>query len=653
MLLKKIIKNVGRVIILINILIISNLNLNNINDNLLKINGYSNYSSVENISNIPKIIVNVEGINYSYSRQFGLIEVQYFINLFNGSFHPIKPSQMSSIYGLSLLCNIYITETNQNIYSISNILENRFFLCKEYINIGDKVNFGIKIYKINSTSEEIEYYQHFYFTHEFFNINQNPTLENNNKFNMNYLYKSFNELLNKIKKYKSNSNYLKKAYNLKSSFLQPPFFSLKRDIAQVEGKWYFNNLYETYFCFCNGDSCINVITFNMYNFQSCKYFFYLTIIDSNRNLYPKTDYLLSDFFDENIESSDALPLFKEMINKNLKAHYLTVSPQIYRQFCFNNVQCLTEQQMIYGIKKINGNILEKFLLLFLRLKAVIAAEKYYSIDNLFYNIDYITFIFLGHGVTYIKSFLYENYLSPKMYNKILLPPCKKFIKLALDAGWKNENIIKIGYPRWDNYDLFTNSLRKGAKSIFLMFTWRKLKKDKNLSKDYFNNLFLLLNDTHLNNQLKINNIKLFFCFHHTLKEKEMIKFNGDNIHIIEQNIISTLLKNSSLIITDFSSILFDAIVQRKPLILFIPDGLDPNLEDIYVNEYYEIINKIRNGTIYLYEVFFHLNKAINKIIYYIKNDFILENEKLEFYKKFRLKNSKNTKKLIKYLNHLK
>ena len=87
---------------------------------------------MENISNIPKIIVNVEGINYSYSRQFGLIEVQYFINLFNGNFHPIKPSQMSSIYGLSLLCNIYITETNQNIYSISNFLENRFFLCKEY-----------------------------------------------------------------------------------------------------------------------------------------------------------------------------------------------------------------------------------------------------------------------------------------------------------------------------------------------------------------------------------------------------------------------------------------------------------------------------------------------------------------------------------------
>ena len=46
--------------------------------------------------------------------------------------------------------------------------------------------------------------------------------------------------------------------------------------------------------------------------------------------------------------------------------------------------------------------------LILRMKVVIAVDEYDCIDNLFYNIDYITFIFLGHGVTYIKSFLYNN-----------------------------------------------------------------------------------------------------------------------------------------------------------------------------------------------------------------------------------------------------
>ena len=263
----------------------------------------------------------------------------------------------------------------------------------------------------------------------------------------------------------------------------------------------------------------------------------------------------------------------------------------------------------------------------------------------------MTYIFLGHGVTYIKSYLYKDYLSPKVYNKILLPPNKIFIKLALNAGWKNEDIIKIGYPRSDVYN--TQTFTKEKKSIFLMFTWRRLQKGKNISDDYFNNLYSLINNRKLNNQLNKHDIKLFFCYHHALKNKKNSKINNDNIRIIEQNNISTILKNSSLIITDFSSIIFDAIVQKKPLILFIPDGNDPNIEDIYIKKYYETINKIKKREIYLYEVFLDLKKVIKKIIYYIKNDFILEDEKLKFYKRFRLKNNGNTNIFINYLKTLK
>ena len=338
--------------------------------------------------------------------------------------------------------------------------------------------------------------------------------------------------------------------------------------------------------------------------------------------------------------------------KDFKVHYLTMSNKIYKLLCLNNKKCFIESQIIYGVKRINGDILERLLALFLRLKVVITAEKYSSIDNLFYNIDYITYIFLGHGVTYIKSFLYRDYLSPRMYNKILLPPCKKFIKLALDAGWRKENIIKIGYPRWDNYDDFSKSLKNEEKAIFLMFTWRKMKKGKSISNEYFISLKKLLNNRKLNDKLYQNNIKLFYCFHHTLKDKIVIKANKDNIRLISQNKISSLLKNSSLIITDFSSILFDAIVQRKPLILYIPDCLDPNLKEIYSSEYYETINKIKSGIIYLGEIFLNLNKVINKIIYYINNGFILEPERLRFYNKFRLKKSDNTKRFINYIKHL-
>ena len=233
------------------------------------------------------------------------------------------------------------------------------------------------------------------------------------------------------------------------------------------------------------------------------------------------------------------------------------------------------------------------------------------------------YIFLDHGVTYIKSFLYNDYLSPKRYNKILLPPSDRFITLALEAGWKNEDIIKIGYPRWDNYgkvlaksNRIENSKEK-EKNIFITFTWRKVKKGKNISELYFNNINYFINNQEINEQLRINNIKLFFWYHHALKEKKNFNIiDKDNIRTISQNDISKLLKNTSLIITDFSSILFDAFVQKKPLILFIPVGLDPNLMDIYNKEYYETITKIIKGFIYLYEVFIDFNEVVNKTIYY-------------------------------------
>ena len=121
------------------------------------------------------------------------------------------------------------------------------------------------------------------------------------------------------------------------------------------------------------------------------------------------------------------------------------------------------------------------------------------------------------------------------------------------------------------------------------------------------------------------------------------------MRFIFQDEISLLLKNSSLIITDFSSILFDAIVQRKPLILYIPDGLETNLKYIYSKQYYEIITNLAKGIPYLFEVFLELEDVINKIIYYIQKDFDLENEKLLFYNEFGLRSGDNTRKFLNYI----
>lgn len=202
----------------------------------------------------------------------------------------------------------------------------------------------------------------------------------------------------------------------------------------LNNSWIFKNIYNHYFCFCKGESCFSKI--NLKNGQRCKYNFYLSIIDNNRYLYNKTEYLLADFFYETLPSDDAYPIFKEMLKRNLSVHYMTQNRNIYKKYCRSENQC----QIIINEINIDGDFLEKYFELILRMKAIIAGSDFVSMDFIFYNIEYITSINLGHGVKYFKSFLYKEYTSPKKYNKLVLVPSKKIIDVALKYGWKEKKI---------------------------------------------------------------------------------------------------------------------------------------------------------------------------------------------------------------------
>ena len=92
--------------------------------------------------------------------------------------------------------------------------------------------------------------------------------------------------------------------------------------------------------------------------------------------------------------------------------------------------------------------------------------------------------------------------------------------------------------------------------------------------------------------------------------------------------------------------------QKKPFVLFVPDSGDPQIKDIYIEEYYNIINGLKNDSIAFENKCFDLKKAINKIIYYIKNNFTLELKLKKFYNSFHLNAKNNTKNFIEYLKAL-
>jgi hypothetical protein len=356
------------------------------------------------------------------------------------------------------------------------------------------------------------------------------------------------------------------------------------------------------------------------------------IIDKNRDLYLKTDYLFVDFIFDDTSSDDAYPVFEEMENLNYPVHYITEKKDIYQKYCNKESKCLK----ILQITKLNylnhGDFLQYYFGLILKIKAFISAKPLCvnSIAELFYNIEYITYISVGHGVCFFKDYLYEK---NRLYgigrnDKILIPPSKKIIFIAKKYGWKDKNIIKINLPKWDKYnnDILpkknnntvknsygnSNSKKKiKTQSIFFMFTWRGIKKNKNISLYYIKNIISLLINSNLKKALNLSNITLYFTFHRYIIDKYKSKYeeiisNNKYINYLEQNEISDCLSKTSLVVSDFSSIIFDFMYRRKPFIIYTPDANDPDIQNIYDKDYYNLINSLKNGVIYFENKFFDI-----------------------------------------------
>lgn len=553
---------------------------------------------------------------------------------------------MTLYKNLHIFCHFEYNDSDIIINSFPDIIKNRNFKCIEYFNIDENIKFGIKIYEINDNREDIDNHIIYFSSQKQFNFL--------NLFNKND--EEFDPLIIN-KRYLSNitNNFKNSNLKLQKSFAKAPKYTLKKYLNFRDNEWSFENLFNEYFCFCKGLNSLK-----LKNSQNCKYYFYLNLIDKNRKVYLKTDYLFIDFIFNDLTSDDAYPIFKEMIREKSQAHYLTESSNIYNEYCFEVNNCQTVILVNIQNYTINGDFLEKYLTLFLKLKVVISGSGIYFdyFSNLFYDIEYITYISITHGVCYFKYFLYEesNCYGPKRFDKILIPPSEKLLSLAIKYGWKNEDIIKLNLPKWDKFNKYLNSSFKNMiytnNSILIMFTWREILKNKKISFYYFNNIVNLILNRKLNEELKRNNITIYFALHHRIYNYKYIFEGIKYIKLVEPKDIIDYIEISSLYITDFSSIIFDFIYRRKPIIIYIPDHDDNLINNKYKKSYCELIQSMKDGTIEFENKYFDIESVVNKIIFYEKNNFQLDESLKKFYDRLNLTKRNNIYEFINYIKNI-
>jgi CDP-glycerol glycerophosphotransferase (TagB/SpsB family) len=579
---------------------------------------------------IKEIYFNYKNLLFSFSYKFNITEIKYNIYFYDKNNNIIKPSDLTLFYNLHIICHMNYENNLISVDSLANIIDSKKFQCVEYFNINETINFGIKIY-LGENYSIIKLFDTKIIKYE-------RKYEKNDKFNPFFIEKNFLNMY-----YNNSKNQTFNLSGIKQFFIEKPNCSSKERILSDFNKWEYKNIYNNFFCFCKGSCLYKDIP------ELCKYHFYLYIIDNNKFLYNKTDYLFADFFYGS--SDDTFPVFQEMIKRNLSVHYMDTKKNIYNQFCNNEKYCLKVINKINKIGIIDADFLENYLDLILKLKAAICGHEFDSLYNIFYNIDYLTYINLGHGIKYFKYFSYKDYSSFTKYNKLVLPPSDKIISVAKKYGWEDKNIIKICLPKYDKYNIDSDILKKKnkEKSIFIMFTWRYLLKGATISIIYVKNILALINDINLNKVLSTNNITLYFGLHPNFEIfRKRIKINK-YIKYIKQKNISECLMKTNLLISDFSSIIFDMIYQKKPIVLFIPDAYDFTIKNLYRPGYCDIINSLKNGSIYLENLYFNIKDTINKTIFYINNNFKLEKRLKIFYDSFQLNCTNNTNKFINYL----
>ena len=181
--------------------------------------------------------------------------------------------------------------------------------------------------------------------------------------------------------------------------------------------------------------------------------------------------------------------------------------------------------------------------------------------------------FLQHGIT--KDNAEWLYYKNCKFKHFICGAKKEYEFIKKNFGYPEGNVNYTGFARFDN--LYNNKVNK--KQILIMPTWRQwLGRETNLfgnkfifeETNFFKNWNNLLNYDEFINYIEKEGIKVIF-YPHMNMQKFINSFSvkSKNIKIASMKTdIQKVLKESSILITDYSSVFMDFAYMKKPIFFY-------------------------------------------------------------------------------------
>jgi len=178
-----------------------------------------------------------------------------------------------------------------------------------------------------------------------------------------------------------------------------------------------------------------------------------------------------------------------------------------------------------------------------------------------------TRIFLQHGVMAIKWMapLYGKGASDFDTDLFIVSSQREKQYIVSDFGWRPDEVAVTGLSRFDT--LFDGDVPV-RRQLMVMPTWRTwlLDADEYLESEYHARWWALLHSERLAKLLEQYDMELVLCLHSNMRAFAHL-FDDTPARVIDQGEVDVqhLLKESSVLVTDFSSVGFDFAFLDKPV----------------------------------------------------------------------------------------
>lgn len=181
-------------------------------------------------------------------------------------------------------------------------------------------------------------------------------------------------------------------------------------------------------------------------------------------------------------------------------------------------------------------------------------------------------VYLQHGVNGLKQ-VPEFHKDQLNFDLIISPSDYETEMIVKLWGYDRKEVATTGLARWDSYQDRTSEI--AIKQILLMPTWRRdlkgVSKSDFVKTSYFKHYQALLNSEKLKKMLAENHVRIAFFLHPYFKSYvELFEIDDsviDKYDYLEVDLGQEIMK-SSLMISDYSSVLWEMFYLEKPVIFY-------------------------------------------------------------------------------------